>query len=200
MARPIVLGITGGIGSGKSVVRRLLSLLLSAPSYDSDSRAKALYHEPSVRAQVTGLLGRDPIDEEGQLRKELLREGLADPRLRPRLEQIVHRAVERDFDAFAAGAASRYVLLESAILFTSGLCRSVDVTIRVEAGAEQRARRAAERDRAEGKQTFAAMEALQERERRLALRDADYTIDNSGSASLIRQCEAILADLHYRQQ
>lgn len=194
MTRPYIIGICGGIGSGKSVIRRLMSLLLSAPSYDCDSRAKALYYAPGVRRQVADLLGEDPIDERGELRKDLLRRAVSDYTLRPQLEKIVHSAVREDFATFVARAEAPFVLIESAILYTSGLDTVVDRTILVESAPEQRADRAVERD--DEAEKFATMDSLQRRERELSSARADYRIDNSGSTSLILQCEAILAEVN----
>lgn len=79
--RPLVIGVCGGIGSGKSVVRRVLGLLLDCPTYDCDTRAKALYQAPAVRAEITSLLHEDPIDQDGRLKKELLSSALHDEHL-----------------------------------------------------------------------------------------------------------------------
>lgn len=198
MTRPYIIGICGGIGSGKSVVRRLLSLLLSAPSYDCDSRAKALYLIPEVREKVATLLGEDPIEQTGELRKHLLRSALMDKQLRPALEHIVHTAVERDFERFVEEADSPFVLIESAILYTSGLYRTVDCVLLVQSSTGERSVRARKRDGKE--EAFDDMESLQSRERRLSALRADYRIDNSGSTSLIRQCEAILSAITNKEQ
>lgn len=193
MPCPLVLAVTGGIGAGKSVVRRLLTLLTDCPAYDSDSRAKALYRVPEVHSAVTRLLGCDPINPARGLNKEILRRALTDERLREPLEAVVHRAVRQDFARYCASTNRPIVLLETAILFHSGLDALTDRILLVEASGEQRADRAARRG--DEDDNFGTMDRLQREELRRCSREADFRIDNSGSRSLILQCEEIISKL-----
>lgn len=193
MAHPLVLAVTGGIGAGKSIVRRLLCLLTDCPGYDSDSRAKALYHLPEVHTAVTRILGFDPIDSSGHLDKGMLRQSLADEQLRQPLEAVVHKAVRQDFVRYCASTNRPIVLLETAILFHSGLDALTDRILLVEASGEQRADRAARRG--DEDDNFGTMDRLQREELSRCSREADFRIDNSGSRSLILQCEEIISKL-----
>ncbi len=195
--RPFVIGICGGIGSGKSVVRSVLGLLLGAPTYDCDTRAKALYRDPVVRAEITSLLHEDPIDQNGSLNKELLSQALQSEHLRPRLESIVHQAVKDDFARWLSKSAEPYAILESGILFSSGLDRSVDCSIEVAADDALRSTRTRLRDRDSATQ-YKSMNSLQHKEADLRSRLADHTIYNNGSDSLIHQCERILTEINHR--
>lgn len=196
--RPFVIGVCGGIGSGKSVVRRVLGLLLGAPTYDCDTRAKALYRDSAVRSEITSLLHEDPIDQSGSLNKELLSQALLNEYLRPHLESIVHQAVKEDFARWLSKSAEPYAILESGILFSSGLDRSVDCSIEVAADDALRSTRTRLRDRDNGATQYKSMNSLQHKEADLRSRLADYTIYNNGSDSLIHQCERILTEINHR--
>ena len=196
--RPLVIGVCGGIGSGKSVVRKVLGLLLDCPTYDCDTRAKALYRDPVVRAEITSLLHEDPIDQDGRLKKELLSCALHDDHLRPLLEGIIHEAVREDFAHWLAESAEPYAILESGILFSSGMDRCVDCSIEVAADEALRSRRTQLRDRSHGATQYRSMSSLQLKEADLRERLADYTIYNNEFDSLIHQCERILTEINHR--
>lgn len=196
--RPLVIGVCGGIGSGKSVVRRVLGLLLDSPTYDCDTRAKALYRDPEVRSEITSLLHEDPIDRDGRLNKKLLSCALHDDHLRPLLEEIIHEAVREDFAHWLAESAEPYAILESGILFSSGMYRCVDCSIEVAADEALRSLRTQLRDRTHGATQYKSMSSLQLKEADLRGRLADYTIYNNGSDSLIHQCERILIEINHR--
>ena len=196
--QPFVIGVCGGIGSGKSVVRRVLGLLLNCPTYDSDTRAKALYRDPVVRTEITSLLHEDPINHDGRLKKELLSSALHDESLRPLLEGIIHQAVMEDFAHWLTESAEPYAILESGILFSSGMDKCVDCSIEVAADEALRSRRTQLRDRTHGATQYKSMSSLQLKEADLRGRLADYTIYNNGSDSLIHQCERILTEINHR--
>lgn len=197
-SRPYVIGVCGGIGSGKSVVRRLLGLLLDCPTYDCDSRAKALYRDPVVRSEITSLLHEDPIDRDGRLNRELLSCALHDDHLRPLLEGIIHEAVREDFAHWLSELAEPYAILESGILFSSGMNMFVDCSIKVDAEEALRSRRTQLRDRAHGAAQYKSMSSLQLKEADLRERLADYTIYNNEFDSLIHQCERIITEINHR--
>lgn len=143
-----VIGCTGGIGSGKSAVVAAFAAL-GIPSYDCDSRAKALYDEDSVLCRkVADLLGEDVLMADGRLdRKAMAARLFADKELLKRLEAIVHPAVAADFLKWAEAEASDIVVLESAILFqTPFFDNFADCTIAVSAPEEVRIKRVMHRD------------------------------------------------------
>jgi len=140
------VGITGGIGSGKSTVCALFAQR-GAAVYDSDSEAKRLMRDdPALRRALVERFG--PAVYRGA---ELDRAALAavvfsDRQALAALNAIVHPAVMRDFAAWAERQSGPYVILESAILFEAGLEGSVDRTVAVLAPAELRVQRASRRD------------------------------------------------------
>lgn len=148
------LGITGGIGSGKTWVSRLLREVFHIPVYDCDTEAKRLMEEDeTVRAQLTALVGPMAYDAEGHLNKPHLGAYLfASPQHAASVEAIVHPAVRKDFRQWCERQTSGLVALESAILYESGFDHEVDEVILVDAPEEVRLARAMQRDHASAEQ------------------------------------------------
>ena len=140
------VGITGGIGSGKSTLCQLLTAF-GASLYDSDSRAKSLMAEDErMHDALCDEFGAECYNDEGLNRSFLASKVFGDEEALRRLNAIVHPAVREDFRRWAAEQRSEYVILESAILFESGFDSEVDTTIAVLAPLEERLRRTVERD------------------------------------------------------
>jgi len=140
------VGVTGGIGSGKSTVCRLFAQKGIAV-YDSDAAAKRLMQEDgALRRQLAGRFGEGTF-RDGQLDRAYLA-GIvfADPQALADLNALVHPVVMRDFDAWAARQEGSYVILESAILFEAGLEGSVDKTVAVPGPRDLRIERPCRRD------------------------------------------------------
>lgn len=140
------VGITGGIGSGKSTVCRLFEQNGIAV-YDSDARAKALMAEDAtLREQLVEAFGAECYNEQGLNRAYLAGRVFGDEAELQRLNGIVHPAVKEDFRRWADAQRGAYVVLESAILFESGFDTEVNTTLAVMAPMEERLRRTVERD------------------------------------------------------
>ena len=140
------IGVTGGIGSGKSTVCRLLADM-GAAVYDSDARAKALMNEDkTLREAIITAFGEECYSEEGLNRAYLAAQVFGNEEALARLNAIVHPAVRADFRAWAEMQKSTYVVLESAILFEAGFENEVDSTLAVMSPLEERVRRTMERD------------------------------------------------------
>lgn len=170
----IKIGITGGIGSGKSTVCRIFSLL-GVPVYDSDSNARRLMNaDPEVTARIRSLFGEGAY-RDGELDRRLLASRIfADGKLRGELNRIVHPAVSRDFLDWAQRQRGPYVLQEAAILFESGAWRDMDAVVAVSAPEPVRIRRAMRRDSSSEEAVRARMAAqIGEAER---VGRADYVI------------------------
>ena len=192
----IRLGITGGIGSGKSVVCRLLAML-DVPVYDSDSRAKWLMNNsPVLREMLQERFGSDIFGEGGLQRKVLAERVFSDREALAALDAIVHPAVAEDFQAWAAEREAEgveIVGLESAILFSSGFDRFVDRCVAVVAPDELRVARAAQRDRASEEQVRARI-ASQMAQSEVAER-ADYVVVNDEQSLLWAQVLRLIEEL-----
>ena len=140
------VGITGGIGSGKSTVCRLFAQKGIAV-YDSDAAAKRLMQEDgALRRQLAGRFGEGTFRNGVLDRAYLAGIVFADPQALADLNALVHPVVMRDFDAWAARQEGSYVILDSAILFEAGLEGCVDKTVAVLAPRELRIERTCRRD------------------------------------------------------
>lgn len=140
------VGITGGIGSGKSTVCRFFAQKGIAV-YDSDAAAKRLMQEDgALRRQLAGRFGEGTFRDGVLDRAYLAGIVFADPQALADLNALVHPVVMRDFDAWAARQEGSYVILESAILFEAGLEGCVDKTVAVLAPRELRIERTCRRD------------------------------------------------------
>ena len=170
------IGITGGIGSGKSYISALLQREFEIPVYDCDSEAKRLTAESEdIRTQLVELVGPE-VFAEGKLNKQLLAEYLfSDPEHASKVNAIIHPAVLKDFKSWAEKQQKPLVALESAILFESGFNAFVDKVIFVDAPEEVRLQRAIERDSAKAEQIRARMKMQQPDIQRS---QADFIIQN----------------------
>ena len=142
----IKIGITGGIGSGKSMVSRLLEVL-GVPVYISDLETKRLMASDSlIREELSALLGAE-VYAGGTLNKPLLASYLfGSPEHAGQINGIVHPRVKEDFRQWVCQrAACRMAGIESAILIEAGFADEVDVVVMVYAPEEIRVQRAMKR-------------------------------------------------------
>ena len=182
------IGITGGIGSGKSFVCRLLSKY-GIQVYDCDQAAKRLMRtSPLLKEQLTQLIGPEAYDTSGQLNKAAIAHYLLDSQEHTlAINAIVHPAVFRDFEE------SGLNWMESAILFESGINRLVDRVIVVTAPEQVRISRIIQRDgiTPEKAKEWISCQWPQEEVRKRA----DYEIVNDGLTDLNQQIENIINSL-----
>lgn len=143
----IKIGITGGIGSGKSVVAHLLQIM-DVPVYIADDEAKRITAtDVEIRQQLVSLLGEE-VFANGVLNKSLLGAYLfSDPEHARIVNGIIHPKVKEDFINWASRNQSHpYVAIESAILIEAGFTDAVDVVVMVYAPLELRLERLVRRD------------------------------------------------------
>ena len=146
------VGLTGGIGSGKSTVAELLNIR-GVAIYDSDSRAKELMNgNEALREALIAAFGAECYTDAGLNRAWLAERVFGNKAELERLNAIVHPAVMRDFAAWAEAQEGDYVVLESAILLEAGLEDHVDVVVAVMAPKDIRLERAMQRDGASREQ------------------------------------------------
>ena len=189
----IRVGLTGGIGSGKSTVCRLFEEL-GVRCYDSDSRAKWLMqNDPDLRAELIEIFGEQVYNDNGELdRARLAAEVFGNSERLAALNGAVHPAVGRDWERWCEerrDEGARYAILESAILFDCGFDKKVDQVITVSAPEQTRIERAAMRDNAPTdviRNRIKAQMSDKERERR-----AHHTIVNIDITTLREQVEKI---------
>jgi dephospho-CoA kinase len=184
----VVLGITGGIGSGKSFISSLLREKMNVPVYDCDAEAKRLIcDDEEVRQELTELVGTD-IYKDGKLQKQKLADFLfASQQNAQMVNAIVHPAVKKDFCQWVRRQHAEVVAMESAILYESGFDTTVDKVLYVDAPLELRIQRTMHRDGSTRQQVEARINMQQSEAQR---GKADYVIENDDA----RQ-EVLLASL-----
>lgn len=193
-----IVGITGGIGSGKSVVARSLQAL-GYPIYDADARAKALMVESAeLRAQITDIFGEAAYLPDGGLhRVHLSEQAFSNPDLLQQLNAVVHPATGRDFydwtQAKRKTSPKPLLFKEAAILFESGAYLGCDLVVTVYAPKPLRVQRVVARDSSDPKAVAARM-ARQWPELR-KLQRADFAIFNDGQHHLLPQIREMLQAL-----
>lgn len=155
-----LIAITGGIGSGKSAVCRILTVL-GLKVYDCDSRARLLMDsDPEIIRRIASEVDAGAVSNGIIDRKRLAEVVFANPDKLLRLNAIVHGAVHADIDRWvAANAAQPVLFVETAILLESNLDKKVDAVWKVEAPEDVRLDRAARRDNASAQAIAARMSA-----------------------------------------
>ena len=186
------VGITGGIGSGKSTVCRLFAQRGIAV-YDSDREAKRLMTEDgALRADITARFGAESYVDGVLNRRYLASRVFSDAQALADLNALVHPVVRSDFASWAERQAGPYVILESAILFEAGLEGAVDRTVAVLAPLELRLSRTCRRDGCDEEAVRRRMAAQLDDD---TLRDrADYAVVNIFESDL----EPAVAELDRR--
>lgn len=140
------IGLSGGIGSGKSTVAGILAKM-GYPVFYSDQEAKRLYDEnPLLQKQLVALFG-PAIYRDGQLNKAFLAQQLfSNAELKAQVTALVHPLVRKAFEVWAQQQASDLVFNEAAILFETGAYKDFDATVLVMAPIETRIERVQKRD------------------------------------------------------
>lgn len=183
------IGITGGIGSGKTVVCRLFALL-GVPVYDADTRAKwVMNHDPVLRQELLAAFGPDTYTEAGLNRTYLAQLAFNQPEQLTRLNGLVHPRVGQDFAVWAAAqqqAGHAYGLKEAALLYESGSWQQLDRIITVYAPQAIRERRVLRRDPHRSAQDVLNImgKQLSEEEK---LQRADYVVRNDDRQLVLPQ-------------
>lgn len=145
---PVLIGITGGIGSGKSIVAKVFSTL-GTPVYNSDDRARWLTnHDTKIMAEIRALFGPEAYDDSGQYNRTLVAAKVfANAELLQRLNGIIHPAVREDTRRWMQEHAGKsYLLKEAAIMSKAGNQNDLDYVIAVLAPEELRINRVLKRD------------------------------------------------------
>lgn len=137
-----VVGITGGIGSGKSTVCRLFELL-GVPVFYSDDEAKTLYEDAKIRTRVVRLFGKRVLDKSKRIDKNKLAQIVfSDKTLLSKLNSIIHPGVRRKFIAWKKKhKGAKMVLKEAAIMIESGAYKDLDYLISIKSPKELRIKR-----------------------------------------------------------
>lgn len=185
----IVVGLTGGIGSGKSTVAKFFQKL-GIPVYNSDDVAKELMNNSvSVQSKITQLLGKDAITD-GQINRSFIAEKVfGNEKLLEHLNGIVHPEVKSHFSKWLKRQNTKYVIKESALIFENNMQNQFDFIIVVLSETKERINRIINRDRRSLEQIKAIIEQQTSDDVRCAL--ADFIIHNQTIEGLKTQVEKI---------
>lgn len=191
MTLPLLIGVTGGIGSGKSMVCRLFECL-DVPVYYADSRAKWLTnHDSEIREKVTALLGSESYDANGRYNTSFVASVVfKDEDLLKELNAIIHPVVLRDTREWVMSHSGLpYVVKEAAIMAKAGQANAMNYVVLVEAPVDLRVKRILQRDKRSEQEVRAIIERQVTDEARKEI--ADFTVDNDETAALIPQVLAL---------
>lgn len=189
-----IVGITGGIGSGKSTVCEVFKIL-GIPIYQADDRAKYLMqHDSELIANIKAEFGSEAYEGANLNRPYLAKVIFSDAEKTRKINALVHPAVGKDFQAWVKLQNSPYVLKEAALMIESGSYKQLDLLINVFAPIDTRTRRIQKRDPQRSIDEIKAIidkQVSEEKRRDLA----DIVINNDGNELIIPQVLAIHTQL-----
>jgi dephospho-CoA kinase len=178
--RKLVVGVTGGFGTGKTTVAGMFKSF-GAAVIDADEIARlCLRPSKSTYAKVVRLFGNEIINEDASInRKRLAEMVFSHPRLRHKLNALVHPAIKKDIKAQVQGAHGCVVVIDAPLLFETGIDKAADKVVVVTAGLEQQVRRLKKRAGLERNEVMQRIQSQMPLEKKARM--ADFIIDNSGS-------------------
>ena len=183
-----LIGLTGGIGSGKSMVATIFSNL-GIPVYESDSRAKMIMEsDTSLRNGIIELLGPAAYNDDHLNRAWIASQVFSDQEKLDQLNAIIHPAVYKDLMKWSEQDEQKnapYLIQESAILFEENLTNRFDAIILVVADQETRITRVIARDNVQREKVMKRIQHQWPDEKKIPL--SDYVIFNDGERSLMAQ-------------
>ena len=186
------IGITGGIGAGKSLIARVLEHM-GYPVFYSDREAKALYDTHQVlKSELIALIGNELYDATGFKKDILIQAIFENPSLKEKIERLVHPKVRAAFEDWATRQSAELVFNEAAILFETGAYLQFNANILVTAPIELRLQRVVSRDGLSIREIEKRINTQWSDERKIRL--ADFIIVNDGKA-ILNQIETIVQEL-----
>lgn len=193
----ILVGVTGGIGSGKSYLCNILREV-GFPVFDTDTAARnEMLENTELRTRLQKLVSPDVFKADGSLNKPVIRKFLhASPENAARFDAEVHPCVRKSWCCWAKKQASRIVFMECALLYEAEFDNEVAYTVLVTAPEDLRVERVMKRDGISA-QTVRKWISMQLDEKQKMLR-ADYIIYNNGEADMQGEVRKLILDLSER--
>jgi dephospho-CoA kinase len=187
------IGITGGIGAGKSLVAEIIKAM-GYPVYNSDERAKELTDSnPKIKEGLIHLFGEE-IYQNGTLNKFALAQAIfSDESLREKVNALIHPIVREDFNLWALAQNNSLVFNESAILFETGSFKNFDAIILVYAPKELRIKRIMKRDNCSENEVLKKMNSQFSDEEKYQL--TEFRVLNDEQTPLLVQVEKIILNV-----
>jgi dephospho-CoA kinase len=181
----MTVGITGGIGSGKTIICQVFSQLGIAV-YNADYEAKQMYNLPAVKEELKKKFGKKVLDKDENLDKKKMAELIFnDEKALEEINALIHPLVKQHFNDWKGKQEGEYILKEAAILFESGAYKDCDKIILVTAPAEIRVERVLKRDNRTRKEVEQIMAQQWSDEKRS--KHSDFVITNDESQLVIPQ-------------
>lgn len=192
-----VIGLTGGIGSGKTTIANYFNEL-GVPVYIADDAGKKVMQFESVKTQIKTAFGEALFENEILNRVKLAEIVFNNADKLAELNAIVHPAIKKDFELWLQEKVSfQYVIYEAAILFESGRYKDCDVIITVTAPEEIRIERVVKRDNTTREQVLSRMKMQWNDEKRISL--SNFVINNSNLKIAKEEVVKILKILNIKQ-
>lgn len=185
------IGITGGIGSGKTVVSKVFNKMYQIPVFNADTIAKKLMTEDeNLKKQIISILGENSYLNSGQLNKKYIAKKIFNNNQNlTHINSIVHTKVRERFNQWSQQQKTPYVLHEAAITIESGFFGQLNKLISVNAPEKTRIQRVLERDNLSKEQILQRIKQQLSDDKRS--RFADFIITNDNEHSIISQVKTI---------
>lgn len=190
----VKLAITGSIGSGKSVVSRMMNVL-GVPVYDCDVNAKRLMTDDGfIVSELKRMFGDECYEDDGTLNRQYIASRIfTDKENIKRVNSLVHPVVKRDFEEWAARQESSVVAVETAILYESGMIEAVDKVLVVWADRETAISRTIQRSGMNRIQVENRMNNQMSVDDLLLM--SDYSLYNDGDEPLLPRVMSVVEEL-----
>ena len=188
-----IIGLTGGIGSGKTMVANYIKSL-GFPVYIADDEARAIMETDEVVKAISNEFGEDIVENNKVNREKLSKLVFDNPDKLQKLNGIIHPLVKKHFDSWLKNYSNlKFVFKEAAILFESGGDKYCNAIITVTSPIETRIQRIIERDKTDKESVLKRIQNQWSDEQRIA--KSDYVITNIGIESTKKQIDDILKTL-----
>ena len=184
------VGLTGNIGSGKSLVAKIFSIL-RIPVYNADDESKKFLEEPLIKSGIIRIFGSEILFHSGEIdRRKLSNLVFSDPSLLNSLNSLLHPLVMKDFAEWCNSQQNQqYIILEAAIILESGYQDQFDKIIHVSCSQEVAIERVMQRDKVSREDVLKRMQFQIEDSKKADM--SDYVIRNNGSELIIPQVLSI---------
>lgn len=187
------IGITGNIGSGKSLVCKIFNHI-GINTFHSDEETKKLYLLPEIKKEIIQYFKDEVYFQDGRLNKKLLSYHLfKNQKALDFIESLLYPTLNKTFDEWCERQDSDYVLFESAILFEKNFDKQFDKIIFVSAPEDVRLQRAMLRDKCDEENVRSRMRLQWDEERKIS--KSDFIICNDGKEMLIPQVVKINSEI-----
>ena len=192
-----IIGLTGGIGSGKTTIANYFRAA-GIPVYIADDEARKIMESPEIIAEIKNVFGNTIFENDILIRSKLAEIVFDNPEKLQKLNAIIHPAVKKHFSEWILNYKSApFVIYEAAILFESGSYKNCDFIITVTAPVESRIERVVQRDKTTSKNVLKRIAMQWNDEQRFS--KSDFVIENINPELAKIEVDKILKMLRIQQ-